>query len=75
VLSRGRYCVFWHYELPLAVSISGLVSDDIAAFSAAGNRDNFHKILLTVLTAGRIDGISALSGFAGPGSSLPQPNG
>ena len=68
----GGRCVFagntrarWH--CPKATDIC----DSICTLSAAGFRENFHKVPLTVLTAGGVFWLLALMGFDATGS-LPS---
>jgi hypothetical protein len=49
---------------------SGAIRNYLAYFSAAVDRDNFHKLVFTVLPAGRADGLSTQ---ASVDASLPQP--
>ena len=65
--------ILWSNQLALALSISANEGDDIASFSAAGFRENFHKVLLTVLSAGSGAGLLAIAGLDGPGSWPPLP--
>ena len=60
-------------ESALALSVAADEGHDIAAFSAAGFRENFHKVLLAVLSAGSGAGLLALVGLDGPGSWPPLP--
>ena len=70
--ARRRGPRIWNYVRPLAQSKPGPEKNCLADLSAAGDSENFHKIIFTVLTARRVDGLSLLAGLAGPGSSLPQ---
>ena len=54
VLAGGGPGVPGGDQLALALSVSADERHDITAFSTAGFRENFHKMLCTALTAGRV---------------------
>ena len=68
VVAGGGRGVLGNDVLAPALSVTAEVGDFIADLAAAGFRENLHKVLFVVLTAGRGAGLLALLGFDAPGS-------
>jgi hypothetical protein len=75
VIAGGSLRVGGNYKLALALAVPARVGDNIATPAALGNIEYLHKVLFTLLTAGRIDGLSAWAAPACPDSPVRQPKG
>ena len=71
MVAGGGPGILGGHQYALALSERADEGDDSASFPAAGFRENFHNVLLTVLPARGVAGLGALQSPKATGSSTP----